>query len=294
MTTRPGNAALEALRWERSKRVAHCLRIIRQDGVELLLTDHDRKLTFEERVYTPINFGSMSADRREAAMRSGNQEATGWIDGSIITVDDMDANRYRGAEVQQVVVDWARPWLVYARHRRWIRNIVRTGASFVATLEGRTQVLTRPAAGRFGGTFTTTCPYEFGDPDTCKATVTGIKTAATVATVIDNRRIVEFDSGASWAGTYADDYYKDGSILWLTGANAGTVSPIVSYLHASRRCEFLFPTPKPIEVGDTARATPGCDGLFSTCKSKWSNQLNFGGDPFAPSAQAIIEPVDEQ
>lgn len=292
MTTRPGQPTVESLRWLRGKHLCHCIRVIRQDGVELLLTDHDRQLTFEGRVYTPINFGAMSAERREGALRSGNQEATGWIDGSVITMDDMDANRYRGAEVYQATVDWRFPWLVPERHRKFIRSITRTGSSWVGTLEGRTQILQRPAAGRFGGTFTTTCPYELGGVYCKKDISADVKTPITVDAVIDTKRTCEFDP-TGFTGTYADDYYRDGSIVWLTGNNAGHVSPIVEYLDADKQVSFLFPTPKVIQVGDTATVKPGCDGLFSTCKSKFSNQLNHGGDPFAPSASQIIEPVEE-
>jgi uncharacterized phage protein (TIGR02218 family) len=297
LTTRPGQAATELLRLRRGKRQCHLIRVVRRDGQQLRLTDHDRRLTFQEpdgvaRVYTPIAFGELSADRREAAFRSGNQEVRGIIDGDAITVPDLEANRYRGAEVFQVIVDWERPWIVYARHRRWIRSVVRMGAAFVGTLEGRAQQLGRPAAGRFGGTFTQTCTYELGDPATCKADIAADTIAdVEVETVIDDRRVVEF-TAASWAGTYIDNFYRDGSIEWTSGDNAGTVSPIVSYTHTDRHVELLIPTPKPIQVGDLGIATPGCDGLLTTCKAKFGNQLNFGQDPFAPSAQQIIEPPE--
>lgn len=297
MTARPGSAAVELLRYSRAKHVAHAVKVVRQDGQILRLTDHDRTLSIIEpdgatQTYTPIAFGSMSNDRREAAFRAGSQELTGLIDGATITIADLDANRYRGAEVFQLVLDWERPWIVYARHRRFIRAVKRDGSSFVGTLEGRTQALERPTGGRFGGTFTPTCTYELGDPDTCKANITAdVKVGVVVQTVIDDRRIAQFTL-ASWSGAYIDEYYRDGSLLWTTGANAGDVSAIVSYTHATRECSLLIPTTLPIQVGDEATASPGCDGLISTCRDKFSNQLNFGQDPFSPSASQIIEPPD--
>ena len=292
MTTRQGQASTEWMRWTRGKHLAHAVRIARQDGVELLGTDHDRKITFEGRTYTPINFAAFSAERREGAFRSGNQEARGWIDGTVITVPDLDANRYRGAEVFQVTLDWVFPWLVYERHRKFIRSVVRDGSSWVGTLEGRTQVLQRPAGGRFGGTFSTTCTYELGDPNTCKKDISADLRTVTVQTVVDPRRVAQFTT-ASWTGTFVDDYYRDGSLVWQTGDNAGVVSAIVGYTHATRRCDLLLPTPRPIKVGDVAIAKPGCDGLLTTCKTKFANQLNHGGDPFAPAAQQLIEPIRE-
>ena len=292
MTTRPGQFALDTLRYERAKHFAHFVKVIPKNLPTLLLTDHDRKITFEGEVYTPISFGSMSAERREAAFRSGNQEVRGIIDGTAITVPDLDANRYRGAEVRQVVADWRRPWLVYARHRKWIRSVVRDGSTFIGTMEGRSQALQRPTGGRFGGVFSPTCTYRLGDAATCKKDISADLRTATVGVVVDDRRTAQFTVG-TWAGTFIDDYYRDGSIEWTTGDNAGHVSAIVGYEHATRQCELLFPTPKPIQVGDVGIAKPGCDGLLTTCRDKFANQLNFGGDPFAPSASQIIEPVEE-
>jgi uncharacterized phage protein (TIGR02218 family) len=210
----------------------------------------------------------------------------------VITIPDLDANRYRGAEVRQVVVDWMRPWIVYARHRKWIRSIVRDGSTFIGTMEARTQGLQHAQAGRFGGTFSTTCTYELGDADSCKKDISADLKTATVSVVVDDRRTCQFTT-ASWPGTYADDYYRDGSIEWTTGDNAGHVSAIYGYTHATRQCDLLLPTPKAIQVGDVGIAKPGCNGLLTTCRDKYSNQLNFGGDPFAPSASTIIEPIAE-
>lgn len=293
MTAR-GGASEEFLLYERGKRLCHAITVTRQDGEVIRVTDHDRQLTVDGEVFYPTSFGAMSADRREAAMRSGNQEMRGVIDGNVITVPDLEANRYRGAEVQIWVTDWENPWLIYAKHRKWIRSIVRDGSTYVGTVEGRTQALTRPTGGRFGGTWTTTCPYVLGDAATCKKDLTSFtKSSLVVDTVPDDRRTVRF-TAASWGATsYDDDYYRDGSIVWLTGDNAGHTSAIVGYVDADIECSLLFPTPKPIQVGDTATVYAGCDGLRTTCKDKFNNVLNFGGDPYAPSASQIIEPIDE-
>ena len=38
-----------------------------------------------------------------------------------------------------------------------------------------------------------------------------------------------------------------------------------------------------LKVGDTFKANAGCDYLHATCKDKFSNKLNFGGQPNLPS-----------
>ena len=79
------------MRFTRGKRICHAVKVIPQTLPPLLLTDHDRSITIEGEIYSPISFGTMSADRREAAFRSGNQEIRGAIDGLTITLPQRDA-----------------------------------------------------------------------------------------------------------------------------------------------------------------------------------------------------------
>jgi uncharacterized phage protein (TIGR02218 family) len=281
------------LRLTRGKRHANFVKITPRLGDVLRFTDHDRAVTFDGEVYVPVSLTAMSARRVEAGMKVGNQEAYGIIDGTYVLVPDIKGDRYRGAEVAFAKADWSRPWIVFGRHRKWIRSVTWTGSQWSATMESRSQIAQRDHGGRFGGVFAPTCPYKLGGTH-CRADISAdVKTGVVVDTVVDDRMQVEFDA-ASWSGAYADQYYRDGEIEWTTGDNVGHISPIVSYVHTNRVCKFLLPTPFPIQVGDEGTARPGCDGLFSTCKTKWNNALNFGGDPYAPSSQEIIEPPEDQ
>tara|TARA_S200002703_G_scaffold143894_2_gene137202 strand:+ start:115 stop:981 length:867 start_codon:yes stop_codon:yes gene_type:complete len=287
--------AEDLLRYNRSKQLAHCLRVVAKDGSELLFTDHDRKLTVENKAYLPIVLGSLSADRREGGLRSGDQDVRGVIDGTTITLPQLRTQKYRGATVYILLVDWARPAIVYSRHRRIITRIVFDGSNFVGTMESVTQKLRRPTGGRFGGYFSQTCQYELGG-DFCRANISAeTVTAAEVDSVPDEYMTVRFTTAsfAPPAAAQVDDYYRDGSIVWTSGDNVGQVSPIVGFTYSTRECRLLVPTLKPMQVGDEATVKPGCNGLFDTCKDKFSNQVNFGGSDLEPTASTIREPVIE-
>lgn len=43
-----------------------------------------------------------------------------------------------------------------------------------------------------------------------------------------------------------------------------------------------------IEVSDQVELTKGCDHKFSTCKTKFSNEENFGGFPFIPGENPFV------
>lgn len=379
MTTRCGTAAVESLRLTRGKRLASLIEIVRTDGISVHLTDHDRTITFEGNAYVPAVMAGLSAERREASFRPGNQEARGLVDGSRITLTDLRGNRYRGAEVRVVRVEWDRPWIWHARNRKWIRTIVRSGSSWVGTLEGRSQSLQRPTGGRFGGTFATTCPYQLGSAScgvdmSLSAAVPFSTAGARVATVVTQRRSVTLVS-TTVGGGYGDDYFRYGSMQWIWSApvlelqttatstttgltdstrswttdehvgkwvrfltataggvdddsfaritantattltfdpidttypsgtyydicgdadNFGEVSEVVTYVNATRGFEIMLPTPFDIAVGDSGVLYAGCDGLRTTCRDKFSDVLNFGGDPYAPSSGQVIEPPLDQ
>ena len=293
MTTRPGRMAEDLLRYNRGKHLANCLRVVAFDDSELLFTDHDREVTVEGKTYKPIVLGALSADRREGGLRTGDQDVRGVIDGSTITLPQLHQQKYRGATVHLLIVDWCRPAIVYSRHTRIIARILYDGSNFVGTMQSVTQKLRKPTGGRFGGIFAETCPYELAGPF-CNADITTTTMAsAVVDTVPDEYMTVRFTT-ASFAppsDAQIDDYYRDGSIIWTTGNNVGQVSPIVGFTYSTRECRLLIPTLQAMQVGDQAQVKPGCNGLFGTCQGKFNNAANFGGSNLEPSASNIREPV---
>lgn len=296
MTTRPGNRALGMWLSYRTKRSCNLVKITRRDSFKLRFTDHDRALTFEGELYEPITFAGMSAERREAGLRSGNQELYGIIDGVSVLLPDLLGYKYRDAEVAHVLTDWRYPWLAVARHRKFVRNVTWNGAHFVATLEGRSQRLSRPAGGDLSGSWVIKCPKKLasttGDHP-CLADISAWTKAAATVNAVAGKLDLGF-STVGFGGTYVDDEYRDGEAEWIAGDNVGHISAIVGYVHASRSIKLLRPTPFPVQIGDQAIVRVGCDGLPGTCKTKFSNYVNFGGDPLAPSSSQIIEPAVEQ
>lgn len=225
MTTRPGNAALALHTNYRALCLAHLVRIRRTDGFVLRVTDHDRALTFRGEKYVPSIFSSMSAERREVGLRTPDQEMHSIIDGDTITVPDLMGQRYHGAVVDVYLTDWRYPWLVASHFWRRVRAVRWDGLRWVASLDGITQTLERPAGGRFGGIATTECPYIYGEPSTCKKNIASeTLQGARVATVFDELTDVQF-STTSWPGSWSDNEFRYGEIRWLWGPPAVEGNP---------------------------------------------------------------------
>lgn len=86
-------------------------------------------------------------------------------------------------------------------------------------------------------------------------------------------------------------YFNLGFVIFNTGPCAGQQSTVRSYYSTasgpSMGSTFIFVRPWPVapNVGDAFTAYPGCDLLYTTCRDKFANLLNFKGEPFVPAAE---------
>ncbi|WP_028627652.1 DUF2163 domain-containing protein [Metapseudomonas resinovorans] len=111
-------------------------------------------------------------------------------------------------------------------------------------------------------------------PDYASLLVTG-----TITSVTDQYYI------ADSARTEVDDYFGNGAIRFITGANAG-LKPleIKAYTQTggvifTQEAWFYMP-----EVGDQYEMIPGCrKRLTEDCVGKWNNALNLRGHPHIPA-----------
>lgn len=77
--------------------------------------------------------------------------------------------------------------------------------------------------------------------------------------------------------------------------NVGVQGHVVAFTGSpGNDITLLMRMPEDIEPGDSGLWITGCDGLLSTCDSKFSNNENHGGDPFAPSAQQLLQQPDDR
>lgn len=96
-----------------------------------------------------------------------------------------------------------------------------------------------------------------------------------------------FPEGGGGGTVRPEDWYSEGVIRWLTGANAGQWGKVRSYTAAGRFVLQAAP-PSPIQAGDTLMAVAGCrKRLAEDCKTKFNNVLNFQGEPHLPGIDRL-------
>ncbi|HVY12825.1 MAG TPA: phage BR0599 family protein, partial [Alphaproteobacteria bacterium] len=84
-----------------------------------------------------------------------------------------------------------------------------------------------------------------------------------------------------------DGSFDGGLLTWTSGANVGFAVEIKTF--AAQAFSLWLSAPYAIEAGDEYSATPGCDKRFSTCKNRYGRAAHFGGFPYLPGLDKILD-----
>jgi uncharacterized phage protein (TIGR02218 family) len=299
VTIRSGNQALQNQKWRRAQTLCTVFKVTRLDGYILRFTDHDRTLTIDGDAYTPTFLGSISAERRDGDLKTSNQEARGIVDGSTVLIPDLMGNKYRGAKVEQTIVDWRRPWVWHYRATKRIRMMSYDGSAWVATLEGLSAQMQQPVGGRFGGTHSQQCTYTLGDATTCKADISDDliynETSITVATTGTTSILIAV-TGTPWTVNQWAGYYfhmrsgaqrgKERRVLSNT-ANVLTLESSLDAAPLNGQVGWLGRGPRvatvvsprmefTITAGDFPTASTYADEFFRDGEWEWTTGDNAG------------------
>jgi len=256
--------------------ICRCWLVSRADGVSFGFTDHDEDLAFDGQAFQASSGLTSTAMQASTGLSVDNGEAYGALSSLAMTDEDILAGKYDGAEVYQWLVKWsdtARRHLIF---KGSIGEIRRGATAFEAELRGLSEALNRP----IGRAYLKKCDRDLGDGkcrfDTEQA---GYFATTSVVNVEGNARL-------SFAGLdgFETGWFAFGTLTWESGANVGSVAVIKDDQSSgsSRAIELWQAAPLPIQVGDAVRLVAGCDKTSTSCKTKFSNFLNFRGFPHIP------------
>lgn len=261
------------------------LRLDLVDGSVLAVTDHQASLTID------LGDGSADYSPRTGILASDLSLSTGFdadeveVTGPLVPVATEDwhvtkeavtGGRFDDATARFFQVNWNS--LASGPIRLMKGRVV------LAQVEGSSFKLTiRSEISRFaqeiGRTITAYCDADFGDAR-CGYDV--VPVAATVASVTDARQFT-----VSFVGTYANDYFNKGTVLFLTGALAGTRKVEVSDWTSGGAVTLWTELTEAPQVGDTLELRQGCGKTRADCMA-YDNTLNFRGFPDVPGTDQVL------
>lgn len=275
MSARLGRGFLCTLRG-RTHFFADCYRVTRKDKAQICITGLDRPVVFRGQKYRPAGGASKSQETVGAALETGDMEVSGILTADFIQGSDILAGLYTDAEIEHWVVDWRWPYKHYLKAVWVVDEMNRDGAQWVARV--------RPSVGRametpVGRKFEIDCDYVFGDPETCKKDLTALTLAGVaVETIVEDYRTLRA-SAATLTGTWNDDDFRNGEVVWTSGNNKGVTSRVQWSIASSRELGLFDPTPFKFVAGDTFTLRAGCGGTLTDCL-RHDNVLNHGQNPY--------------
>lgn len=248
----------------------------------------------------PIGFTEHDGDlivqgvlcRADASFASGELDSStglqvdagGWsgaLSADGLSEADLVKGRFDGASVRAFLVDWTAPDCAIELWAGALGDVRRGETAFEAELKSPAAQLSAP----LGRTFARTCDADLGDARCCvNLDSPDYSGAGAVTAILAARRFA-----ASGLSDFASGLFSRGLLTWTGGANAGAASEIVSHALSGDAAilEMLELNAHTVSVGDSFTIKAGCDKSFETCRTRYSNQINFRGFPHIPGDDVL-------
>ena len=257
--------------------LCHCWRVVRRDGAVLGFTDHDADLTVAGTLHAART--GIEGAHAEAALgfSVGGSEISGAFTGQMLAESDLANALFDGATVEIWLVNWADASQRLLLDMGSIGQVRRS--EFAFTAEVRT--LAHEFDQERGRLYQSGCSADLGD-SRCGFALTGpAYVLATAVAATDGRIAFSADLSA-----YAAGWFADGIVAFSSGANSGAKAGVKQ--HAGNGLTLWTPLAQPIAIGDRFAVSAGCNKYFTTCQSKFANQINYRGFPHMPGNDHIL------
>jgi uncharacterized phage protein (TIGR02218 family) len=254
--------------------IALCWRLERRDGVALGFTGHDRDLEIGGLRYRAAPGMLPSAIGLSDGFDAGTLDVKGALTSDAINPDDLAAGRWDGAALTLFMTDWEAPGAeLIPLARGALGEVVIQSGAFEAELRGPAALLDSPVVEQTSPE----CRARLGDRR-CRVDMAA-RTRLTRIAAIVAEDVVEVEDAAP------GDAYAYGALRWLGGANSGTASAILR--SADGMLSLREPPAFAPAAGDLIEISEGCDKLLATCAGRFSNAVNFRGEPHLPGIDLL-------
>lgn len=263
--------------------IAWGLKVTRTDSVVLALTSHDEDKTVDGTLYLSKPGLDISSLVSSAGFAVDNTEFTALADAALFTRPDVIAGLWDGASFELFQFNWSSP--------ADGRNIIKVGTLGIAkprrgAFAWEMRDLRQRLQGQHADVVQENCRYRLGDAK-CAVDLAPYTFAAAVTTAGTRQTFT------AAALTQAADYFGEGVLTWTDGANAGFAAKVSAF--TTGVVTLSLPMTFDVGVGDTFSIVAGCrKRLMEDCKAKFSNVLNFGGEPHKPTPDKLVAPTQVQ
>jgi uncharacterized phage protein (TIGR02218 family) len=248
--------------------IAFIWRLERRDGVTLGFTSHDQDLVRDGLTYRATPGMLPSAIERNDTLTAANVSLSGALTSDAIRADDLAAGHWDGAGLWLSAVDWADGGATaLPLVRGELGTVDIADNSFNAELRGATTIFEVPVVEQTSPD----CRAQLGDKK-CRINMAARRISAQVVSATGATITVD--------RVLTDGAFGFGALRWLGGKNAGLSARISA--NAGLVLTLQEPPGFNVPAGVRVELTEGCDKRFATCVARFSNAVNFRGEPHLP------------
>lgn len=274
--------------------LARCVKVTLRDGFSWGFTDHDRDLVvaLDSDEYGAITYQAGNAlivgDIDLALGLSADSTEIAFPFGGLVELRQVVGRRLNHATVEIFDVDWSDDSQYGPQPYELMKGTINDarGEGPLAVCEVRSQADYWNVV--VGELMSPRCSADFGD-SLCKMTIIPIQ--CSVVEVISTQQF-----RVSIAGSYADNYFKYGTLQFTSGGLADVwVEEVFGYTGSNGMVELTTSLPDAPEVGDTLWIARGCSRIKSlpddlsvpTCAT-YENVINFRGFDRVPGSDTYL------
>lgn len=257
--------------------LATCWKLVLTNGTVRAFTDYNEDIVVDGVTYLAATGFTRTAIATSADLAVDNVDIDGMLSSDAIAEADIMAGLYDFAAIEIFKVNYANVADGVLKLRRgWLGEVSLTSGQFVAEVRGLAQSLSQS----LGDLYSPGCRAKLGDAQ-CKIAMGDFTDTGMVASV-ESQQVFAVSALSQPAG-----YFSFGKLTFTSGGNAGLSMEVKEYIPG--RITLVLPMPYIIEAGDGFSVEAGCDKSFATCIARFSNAINFRGEPHVPGVDKMLE-----
>ena len=235
-------------------------------------TNHDRNIKFEDFIYTPVQALKINNLLLNDELGEDNISLSIMFDNQDFNYYKANANKLISKRIELVILE--RDFVKQPR-------IKFVKAAYIGEISFHENICTIQASGistkfntKIGNVFSSSCRAILGD-NKCGINLDKFSFKGEIHEIISNECIRLDDC------KLPDLFFLGGILELSTGKSKN--SKFIIYQHQDNFLHFKNRENSTFELFDKFIITPACDKTLQCCKDKFSNVLNFRGEPFIPS-----------
>lgn len=250
--------------------LAGFLKVTARDNSVVAVTTCSRNLTVGGVEYWPAPYSPSQLEQKDDGEPSAF-DVRGILHASLFSKIDLARGKWRNARVEFEVWNPRDLSLGYSeRHVFYMGDVQTAGPTFHAEMDSLLAKLNQP----IGAITQPKCRDELGGPR-CALDLAPFTHPVTISAVADNGQF-------TISGGLAADYLKNGTALWLSGANLGAPRVRIREHEAGGTVRLMLKMRSAVAVGDTLEVVAGCDKTRTQCRAKFNNVVNIDSEPDQP------------